>query len=219
MGLHEIATITALALADSVNPCTIAVMALLISAVLVTKGRRDAVISGLLFTATVYVMYLLYGLGILSIIYVAGWQQVLRFVLKALLIIMAAAEIYAYVNYSPGFRSLEMPKPLRPIAKRAISAVDSPVMAVPVAALCSLLLLPCSSGPYVSALLFLANTKLEKLIYLLYYNAIFVLPMLGITALVGLGTKPETVMRWRNRHIRTLHLVAGILLLAVFFLA
>ncbi len=218
MGAQTIITITVLALADSVNPCTIAVMALLISAILITKGRRDAILAGVLFTATIYVMYFLYGIGILSIVYASGWEQALKIGLKALLAVMIVAEFFAYVNYTPGFRSMEMPKALRPIAKKALSAVNNPLAAIPVAALCSVLLLPCSSGPYLSAILFLASTHIEKIAYLLYYNAIFVLPMIGITLIVGLGTNPKRVMEWRNRHIRTLHLVAGALLLAVFFM-
>ncbi|NPA76814.1 MAG: hypothetical protein GXN93_03610 [Candidatus Diapherotrites archaeon] len=218
MNLQILATITGLALVDSVNPCTIAVMALLLSAVLITKGRKDAILAGILFTATIYIMYLLYGLGILTVIYALGLGAILRVVLKVLLAIMIVAEFAAVVHYSPGFRSMEMPMKFRPVAKKIIKSAENPWMAIPVAALCSVLLLPCSSGPYLSAILLLANTNVEKLLYLLYYNLLFVLPMIGIVLLIGWGTKPEKVMEWRNKHIRTLHLIAGVLLLAVFFM-
>lgn len=200
------------------NPCTLAVQVLLLSALVLTKGRKDAIIGGILFTATIYVMYLLYGLGILTAIYALGIQDILYLVLKVLLLVMAATEIVAFFKYRPGFVSLEMPMSFRPIAHKVLKSVENPWMAVPVAILCSILLLPCSSGPYLSAIILLANTSVEKLLYLLYYNAIFVLPMVVITLIVGLGTKPEAVMAWRNKHVRELHLIAGILLLVVFFM-
>ena len=215
MNMQTLWTITGLAAVDMVNPCTLAVQVLLLSALVLTKGRRDAILGGILFTATIYVMYLLYGLGLLTTIYALGIQDVLRLALKALVLIMAVIELNAFLHYRPGFSSLEMPMLLRPFAQKLLKSVENPWMTIPVAALCSILLLPCSSGPYLSAIIYLANTTVEKLFYLLYYNAIFVLPMIGITLLVRLGTKPEAVMKWRSKHIRELHLIAGLLLLAV----
>jgi len=157
MDLRTLWTITGLAAVDMVNPCTLAVQVLLLSALVLTKGRRDAILGGILFTATIYIMYLLYGMGLLR------------------------------------------PKNAQIRGK----SVDGHSR---------------SSGPYLSAIIYLANTTVEKIFYLLYYNVIFVLPMIGITLIVGLGTKPEAVMRWRNEHVRELHLVAGVLLLTVFFM-
>lgn len=210
--------ITSLALVDAVNPCTLAVQALLLSALVITKGRKGALIGGLLFTSTIYFMYLFYGLGILKILYFLGIENILRIILKALLIIMAAMEIYAFFSYKPGFVSLEMPMKFRPYAKKFLSSVENPLAAIPVAALCSILLLPCSSGPYLSAIMLLAQSSIEKIAILLYYNIIFVLPMIAITLIVAFGTSPKKVLEWRNKYIKELHLIAGILLLVVFFM-
>ncbi len=218
MDMQTIWTITGLAAVDMVNPCTLAVQVLLLSALVLTKGRKDAILGGILFTATIYVTYLLYGLGILTAIYALGIQDALQIVLKALVLIMAVIELAAFMKYKPGFVALEMPMQFRPIAQKLLKSVENPWMAIPVAVLCSILLLPCSSGPYLSAIIYLATTTIDKLFYLLYYNAIFVLPMVGITLLIGLGTKPEAVMIWRNKHVRELHLLAGLLLLGVFFM-
>lgn len=209
--------ITMLALVDAVNPCTLAVQALLLSALVVTKGKKDALKGGILFTLTIYIMYLLYGLGILQIIYVLGLGEILRFVLTGLLIIMVVAEFWAAIRYKPGFVSMEMPMKLRPIAQKCLKSVENPWMAIPVAIMCSVLLLPCSSGPYVSALI-LMSMSVIKIIVLLYYNFIFILPMLGITLFVYFGTTPEKVMEWRERNIRKLHLIAGVLLFGVLVL-
>jgi cytochrome c biogenesis protein CcdA len=52
----------------------------------------------------------------------------------------------------------------------------------------------------------------------LYYNVIFTLPMVAITLIAAFGTSPQKVAQWKEKHIRTLHLLAGILLIAVLFM-
>jgi glutaredoxin-related protein len=177
---------------------------------------KDILLAGFLFTLTVYVMYILYGAGILTALYSSGLGGVLMLILNVLLIIMIVAELYAYFSYKPGFRSMEMPMRLRPIAKSFLSKVENPLMAVPVAALCSVLLLPCSSGPYVVALIRMYSHGLGIISpLLLYYNLVFVLPMIAITLVVAFGTSPKKVLEWKEKHIRNLHLIAGLLLIGV----
>ncbi len=208
--------LTGLALVDAVNPCTLTVQALLLSALVITKGRKHALMGGLLFTFTIYGMYFLYGMGILEAIYLLGIDELLWNVLRVLLVVMIGMEFYAYFSYKPGFASLEMPMKFRPIAQKILKGVENPLMALPMAVLCSVLLLPCSSGPYVVALGMLAAHSIRNLLFLAYYNLIFVLPMILITLLVALGTSPERVVKWKEKHVKELHLLAGILLLGVF---
>jgi glutaredoxin len=187
-------------------------MALLLASLLTKRGKEEAVLGGILFVATVYVMYFLYGLGILTFLTTSGFMEVLRVVVPALVLLLALWELKSFFFYTPGFVSLEMPMFLRPLAKRAIAAAESPLSAVPVAALCSLLLLPCSSGPYFTAL-----PLMEGAVDLILYNLIFVLPMVLIVAAVAVGVSPEMIKNLRDKHTRAIHLVSGLLLLLVFF--
>lgn len=213
----DLLTITSLALVDAINPCTLAVQLLLISTLLGTKGRKSALIGGILFSVTIFVMYFLYGIGLLTFLYAFGIDWVIKVVLKSLLAILAVLEILAYFRYKPGALSVEMPMKLRPLAKKLLSSVENPLVAIPAAALCSVLLLPCSSGPYAAALLTLRTlSSFVAIPLMLYYNSIFILPMIGITIAVYFGTQPKTVMKWREKHIRELHLVSGLLLVIVF---
>jgi len=217
--METLITITSLALVDAINPCTLAVQILLLSTLLTTRGRKSVLIGGILFSLTIYVMYLLYGFGILTAIYMLNVEFIIRIVLKSLLLLLAFLEILAFFRYKPGLVSVEMPKAFRPFAKKLLTSVENPLMAVPAAAMCSLLLLPCSSGPYTVALMIIRNWEfVKKLSVLLFYNLLFVLPMLFITFLIYFGTKPKRVIEWREKHIREIHLISGILLLLVFFL-
>ena len=211
--------ITSLALVDAINPCTLAIQALLLSALVLTKKRREVLISGLLFTFTILVMYALYGFGVLQIIYAFGIEAQVRMILKALLVIMAIVEIRAYFSYEEGMASMEMPMAFRPFAKKITQSVDNPLTAIPVAVLASILLLPCSSGPYIAALAILANFELTlRIPLLIYYNILFTLPMFAITFISVFGTSPKKVMKFKEKYIRELHLIAGLLLLAVLFM-
>jgi cytochrome c biogenesis protein CcdA len=213
------AQITSLALVDAVNPCTLAVMTLLLSSLIITKNKKEVLLGGLLFTATIFVMYALYGIGLLQIIYALGIEAQVRMVLKVLLVLMALVELNAYFSYKQGFVSMEMPMKLRPIAKKTLQSIESPIMVIPAAALCSVLLLPCSSGPYVAALAILSQYSFwMQLSFLIYYNLLFTLPMLLITFGASFGTSPQRVVQWKEKHIRKLHLAAGILLIAVLFM-
>ncbi len=217
--LEKFATITSLALVDAINPCTLAVQVLLLSSLLASRGRKSVLIGGILFSLTIYAMYALYGLGILAAIYAANVQSFLKIILKALLIFLASLEIIAFFRYRPGLVSVEMPKAFRPFAKSLLLSVQSPLMTIPVAALCSVLLLPCSSGPYAVALMIVANWQaILRILTIAYYNLLFIIPMIAITLIVYFGTKPKKILEWREKHIREIHLISGLLLLLVFFL-
>jgi thiol-disulfide isomerase/thioredoxin len=60
-----LAVLIGAAVVDSINPCTIAVMVILLGVILSSKGRKQTLFAGLVFAFTVFIMYLLIGLGIL----------------------------------------------------------------------------------------------------------------------------------------------------------
>ena len=72
-------------------------------------------------------------------------------------------------------------------------------------------------GPYVITGGILSVMEFIKAIpWLLYYDFIFVIPMIAITLLIYFGiSKVGDVYGWRSRNIRKLHGIAGILLIIV----
>ena len=133
-------------------------------------------------------------------------------------LVLAILEIKAYLRYKPGFLSIEIPVFLRPYMKKVIANATS-IPGVAFAALvCSLFLLPCSSGPYLIVLSMLAKSvTLQGLLYLFLYNLVFVLPMIVIALMIYLGKATvDDVGEFREKHIRNLHLIAGLLFLVLF---
>lgn len=77
-------------------------------------------------------------------------------------------------------------------------------------------LLPCTSGPYIVILGLLAKSTTQNyaILLLLLYNFIFVLPMILITLGIYFGyTTTDKAEKLRKNRLRTLHLIAGIIIL------
>ncbi|MEM3706943.1 MAG: hypothetical protein QXS88_04190 [Candidatus Bilamarchaeaceae archaeon] len=211
------------AVIDSINPCTIAIMVMLLSVVLAEQGRKKMLISAAVFISTIFVCYLAFGLGLHSLLASLANPVITNafyIIMTIAAFILALMEINAYFNYSPGFTSVEIPMFLRPYVKEVISKATSlPAIAV-AAFFCSFFLLPCSSGPYLMVLSMLAKAvTLNALLYLIIYNIVFVLPMVIIAGAILIGkTTVERVGAAREKYIRELHLFSGLLLLVLFFI-
>lgn len=215
-----LAVLVGAAIVDSINPCTIAVMILLIGAVLYSKGRRNALVSGFLFAFTIFFMYILYGFGILHAISTLELTRIFYTIVTLAAFLLALLEIRAFIDYRPGMAAVEMPMFLRPYAKKVTSEATSPIGVIAAAIFCSLFLIPCSSGPYLLVLGMLAKAAtLQTVSYLLLYNFIFILPMLIITVMIFFGkTTVEKVGKAKDKYIRYIHLVSGIIMFLLFFL-
>jgi cytochrome c biogenesis protein CcdA len=78
--------------------------------------------------------------------------------------------------------------------------------------------LPCTGGPYLFVLGLLAQkmSLLSATPLLLLYNLFFILPLIVITLIIYQGfTSVEKVTEWKDRNIRRLHLVTGIVMLVL----
>lgn len=218
--------ITLLALADSVNPCAIAVLTMILITILIQnpEKRKKVLYGGLAFVSAVFIGYVFYG--VILIQFFKTFTQFLGnssgYVYKGLAIlamILGALNVKDYFYYKKGSLGTEMPLFLRPKVKRTIEQVTSPSGAFVIGFLVTLFLLPCTIGPYIVASGLISGlTFLETIPWLLYYNLIFVIPMLLIVGIVYFGfARVEDVSGWKEKNIKKLHLVAGILLFLVGF--
>lgn len=218
-----LAKILSLAVADSINPCALAVLTLMLITIMTRhpENRRKVLLAGLAFSASVFVMYLFYGLVIIRLFQVVQALTSVRIWLYRLLgfaaILLGALNLKDFFAYQPGGLGTEMPMGLRPRVQRLITGVVSPWGAVGVGAFVTIFLLPCTIGPYIICGGILCSLDLIKALpWLLLYNIIFVLPMLVITGICYAGlTTVGNVSGWKSRNIRYLHLVTGLLILGL----
>ena len=223
-----------LAIADSINPCALAVLfMILISIMVYNQGKKSKVLyAGLAFICSVFIMYFFYGAIIITL-----FTQLNEVLSKAsyyiyrifglLAILLGFLGIKDYFMYKPGTFGTEMPLMLRPKVKRLISKVTSVKGAFLTGVFVTLFLLPCTIGPYLifgniisQNIIMTLSEKMTIIIYilpyLLVYNIIFVVPMIAVTFLVYFGvTSIQDAQNWKDRNIRIMHLVAGLILVGL----
>ncbi len=230
------AKIISLAVVDAVNPCALAVLILMLTAIIAYNphNRKNIILAGLAFVASVFVMYLIYGLIIIKFLQLIQALTEIRLWLYKILgvaaIILGVLNIKDFIQgvgckacesgpcKTPKERPMtEMPLSWRPKVKKMISGITSPSGAFTVGIFVTLFLLPCTIGPYVIAGGILSTTEIVKTIPpLLLYNLIFVMPMLIIIGIVYWGFKRvEDISVWKEKNISKLHLAAGIIMLGL----
>lgn len=110
--------------------------------------------------------------------------------------------------------TLAIPESRKPMIKRYIERASIPA-AVALGFSVSLFELPCTGGIYLAILTLLSNnmTMAEGIPYLALYNAIFVLPLVGILAVFIMGVSTERANSWRLENRKILRLAMGLVML------
>ncbi len=218
-----IPTILGLAAADAVNPCELSVLTLALIAILTRfpRDRKKVLQIGFAFTAAILLMYIVYGILLISVFKGISHIDPLKFwVYKALGvigIILGALNIKDFFSYGSLGMVTEVPRKWRPKMKDIISRITSTKGAFVTGLIVAFFLTPCTMGPYIICCGLLEPlTVVETIPWLLLYNVIFILPMIIITLIIYFGFSTiDNVYGWREKNIRILHLVAGILLILI----
>ena len=205
---------------DAINPCEFAILILLMASMLIEEGnRKRALLTGLSFIAAVFIAYFLMGIGLLETIRATTLTFSVYFynVVGIIAIIFGLLNVKDYFWYGGGGFLMEVPQSWRPKMKELIRKVTTPWGGFTVGLLISLFLLPCTSGPYIVILGMLAvkTTFLKAFLYLIFYNLIFIAPMAAIVLAMYFGLPPEKAEQWRKNKLRLLHLIAGVILVAL----
>jgi cytochrome c biogenesis protein CcdA len=218
-----IATVLGLAAADAINPCELAILLMVLMAILTRfpRDRKKVLKIGLAFTATMFVMYFLYGLLLVNVFKTVAGMASIKFwmykVLGVVGIIMGLSNIKDFFSYGSLGYATEVPKKWRPKMKEMISKITSVKGAIVIGIFCSLFLTPCTMGPYIICTGILQPlTMIQVIPWLIIYNLIFVLPMIAITLLVYFGlTTVDSLFGWREKNIKTMHLTIGLILVLI----
>jgi len=205
---------------DAINPCALSILILLMASMLIEEEKRKkALITGFSFIAAVYLSYFLMGIGALALIrsYTLTYSRYFYDVVGGIAILFGLLNIKDYFWYGGAGFIMEVPLRWRPKMKELIRKATNPWGAFVIGLIISLFLLPCLSGPYVVILGMIAarTTLLKGFIYMIVYNLIFILPMSIVVVAMYFGLPPEKAEQWRKNKLRLLHLIAGIILIAL----
>ncbi|MBU4502018.1 MAG: cytochrome c biogenesis protein [Nanoarchaeota archaeon] len=201
-------------LIDGINPCAFAVLIFLITFLInISSTKRRMVRAGTMYILSVYITYLIAGLGLLTVIQVSGMSRFMVYAAATFAVFAGLVNVKDYFWYGKGF-SLKIPKSMNPTIEKWTRKGNVPA-AIVLGFLVSMFELPCTGGVYLAILAMLASTttNLMAFFYLLLYNVMFVLPLIIILFLVTKGMKAEHIENWRLSKKNWMRLAMGLFLL------
>lgn len=191
---------------DSFNPCAISLLLIYISMMFtLQKDRKEIFYFGLTYVISIYITYLLIGLGLLR----AGTLFTTYPISKigaVLVIFFGLVNIKEYFFPNAPF-SVRIPLKIRAIvSKYAYQATIA--SAVIVGILIGLYEFPCSGAIYLAVISLLSSQTsfMVGLGYLLLYNVMFILPLILIFVAATNKITTEKYINLQEKHGRKLHL-------------
>jgi cytochrome c biogenesis protein CcdA len=211
--LPTIPVVLATAAIDSINPCAIGVLILLIATLLgLSKNRHKMLMVGMIYISAVFITYLAAGFGLLIFIQKLNISELLSWIVGSLVIVLGLFEMKDFFWYGKGL-TLQIPARRAQQIKQYMKKVTIPgsiFLGMFVAAV----ELPCTGGPYLAITTLLAKIGLSWEVFwlLVLYNFIFVLPLLVILFLVYFGISTNQVKSWKNKQKRWMRLFIGLVM-------
>lgn len=221
-------------LIDGVNPCAIATMIFLVSFLATKKrSRKEVLVIGLCFTGSVFITYLLLGIGAFRIITALDQYRWMSKMIRWSAV--GFAGIVGVLSFSDAFRfkkskktediKLQLPKAVKLRIHKVISGnlagSQLATGAVITGFLVTLLEAVCTGQVYLPTIVLM--TKQEGLrftgwLYLIFYNFLFVVPLLIVMILAYYGMKWDKLAKSTQKNLVAIKIIFGIVLigLAVF---
>jgi cytochrome c biogenesis protein CcdA len=211
------AIVTVTALVDSLNPCAFGVLILLIAVLLGSKNSvKRLLLLGSLFIGAIFVTYVLAGLGLTFVL--ARVPLVIAEYLTVLVGILVVAagllEIKDFFWYGKG-PSLQIPE-------RFASSVTKYSKNMTVAGVIffgvfiAAVELPCTGAPYLAIITLLSlNFDVSAVALLVYYNLLFVAPLIVLLLIVVCGGHVSTLKKWKETNKNYMRFVIGFLLIGL----
>lgn len=202
---------------DSINPCAIGVLILMVSVVLGGKGSvRKLLMLGSLYIGAIFFTYLIAGLGLIYFL-----QSVPLFVAEYLALIVGffvilagLLEVKDFFWYGRGF-SLQIPPYFAEKIHKFSKNVTVPGV-IFLGAFIAGVELPCTGAPYLAIITLLSlNFNAQAFMMLILYNVIFVLPLIIILLLVAGGMKVNKIKEWKQNNKGYMRLAIGYMLIGL----
>ncbi len=223
--------ILAAGLADGINPCAIATMIFLISFLALKKRtRREVLAVGLSFTATVFITYLLLGVGAFNALSMLQKHLWISKLIKWAAIVFAGT--VGIISFVDAFRfkktgsaediKLQLPDTVKNMIHKVISSNLSGRRlvfgAVITGFLVTLLEAVCTGQVYLPTIILMTKEqglKLQGWLYLILYNFLFVLPLLIVMVFAYFGLSWEQLSKTTRKYLTLLKIVLGIVMIAL----
>lgn len=215
--LPTVGTVFLAAAIDSINPCAIGVLILMLSVLLSAhQSVRKMLILGGLYVFSVFSVYLIAGLGLTYFFTTLplAVTEYISITVGFLIVFAGLIEIKDYFWYGRWF-SLMIPSKF---AKK-LHDYTSNVTYLGVfflGAFVAAVELPCTGAPYLAIITLLSQYfDFTAFLLLVFYNIIFVAPLVIILFMVAFGKKLHEIKRWKQENRPYMRLLAGLLLIGM----
>ncbi|MCK5332489.1 hypothetical protein KAJ41_01335 [Candidatus Parcubacteria bacterium] len=206
--------IAATAAIDSINPCAIAVLIFLITALISLKtSRRRMLKIGMIYIAAVFATYYLAGLGLMRII--TRFDIATQIGIFAGIVVLLAGFLEIKEGLYPnGKQLLVIPKKTKPIFVKFLKKGTIPSVVI-AGVLVSAFELPCTGQVYLAILSMLSQESMQAqgYLYLFVYNIIFVLPLIFILFIAAWGFDIEKMEHMRQRTRMIVKTLMGLIMI------
>lgn len=163
----------------------------------------------------IFIAYLAIGFGILQALHLFNTPHFVGKIGAVLLIVLGVINLLGY--FFPRFPiKLQIPSIVYGKIASLMEKTSIPAVFL-LGALVGLCEFPCTGGPYlmVIGLLYDAQTKLQGVLYLIWYNILFVLPLFAVLILASEQSVLGKLQQWRSQNISTVKLVSGLIVIAL----
>jgi cytochrome c biogenesis protein CcdA len=218
LDLPQISIVLGAAAIDSINPCAIGVLILMVSVVLGQGGSTRRLLKvGAAYIFAIFATYLIAGLGLIyffSTIPIV-LAEYLSIAVGILVIFAGILEVKDFFWYGKGY-SLQIPKKYADKIHDWSTTNKSIWGVMFLGAFVAAVELPCTGAPYLAILTIL---RIDFTIWafglLLLYNIVFVLPLIVILIMVATGTKISAVSKWKEDSKGNMRLAMGLMFVAL----
>jgi cytochrome c biogenesis protein CcdA/arsenate reductase-like glutaredoxin family protein len=199
------------AISEGLNPCGLLVLALLLVSLMATGTRKMVFFVGIAYICAFFIVRLLSGFAIFSIIQIPGIAKV--FTLAAAVIAIVAG----IIQIKDGLSREQKPLLSIPASKKGLISSYMKEASILGGFIVGILVgiygMACTAGIYITILGMLYKDLTYGLLYLILYNVIVIIPLVAILLLVFFGLPPEKVNTWREESKSLLRLMIGIVML------
>lgn len=210
------ALITSSAFLDGLNPCAFAVLLFFISFMFMMKKTRASIWKmGLVYIGAIYLAYLLIGLGLAQAIIISGSPHLMAKIGAYLVIGLGMIQLLGVLFPAFPIR-LRIPLDTKATLEKWMYKATIPASFVG-GFLVGLCTFPCSGGIYVAIIGMLSaqSSALKGTAWMLWYNLIFVTPLLILLALSGNPKATEHLQKLERAEARNTKLLIGGFMIAL----
>jgi len=203
--------VTAAAIIDSINFCAFSVLLLTIAFLFSAGNLRAGIVKiGGFYIAGIFLVYVLIGLGIMQMLHFFNAPHFMAKIGALILILFGGINVIN--EFFPTFPiKLKIPNAAHQKMGKLIEKGSAPA-AFFLGALVGLSDFPCTGGPYLMILGFLHDraTYVKGVAYLLFYNLIFIIPLLMALFIASNKAFLEKIQTWQKRKTIRIRFLSGL---------